>query len=130
MLNSAKALVICYEELRNDARNLLEEAVNTGNLTKAWEVFSTLEDILPKLEWIPSRDRTPLIRAYIEEKGDNWERYSYQSFTDMLDEEAHMIGEGCSEEEFFQYTGMTKVSIENLMWEILHNGYVGFTNDW
>lgn len=128
MLNSAKALVNCYEEIRNDAINLLKEAVNTGNLTKAWEVFSALDDILPKLEWAPSIDMAPLTREFIDECGSYGERNTYQSFPDMLAEEAEMIKEGVSDEEFYHQTGMTKRFIENVMWEILHNGYVGFTN--
>lgn len=130
MLAVAKALVNSHKEVIANAQKLLEEAVSAGNLPTAWKVFQELSEILPKLDWIPYREFSPKVRAFIDEHGDHWERYCFISYLDTLEEPAHMICVGASEEEIFNYTSMTKAYVEDLMWEVLRKGYSGFTNDW
>lgn len=128
MLNSAKSLVAQFREAQSGAAALLEEAVQTGDLNTAWEVFREVEELLPKLEWIPRSDTFPKIREFIDKL--NLNRYTYVDFSDFLCEEAYMLAEDTSDEEFLETSGKTKEEVKALMWEIMRKGYAGFTHDW
>ncbi len=128
MLNSAKSLVEQFREAQSGAAALLEKAVQTGNLNTAWEVFVEVEELLPKLGWVPSSAAFPKIREFIGQLELN--RYTYVDFSDFLWEEAFMLAEGTSDEEFLDISGKTKEEAKALMWEIVRKGYAGFTHDW
>lgn len=66
MLTSAKNLAQCYLQIQSGASTLLEEAVQTGDLKLAWEVFRELQEVLPKLDWVPSRERYPEFRKLLD----------------------------------------------------------------
>jgi hypothetical protein len=128
MISYAKSLVEQFREAQSGASVLLEEAVRKGELKIAWEVFQELEELLPKLDWIPSSDTFPKIREFIDQLELN--RYTYVSLFDTLCEEASMVVEGVSDKEFLDISENTREEIEALMWEIMRKGYAGFTNDW
>lgn len=128
MLNSAKSLVAQFREAQSGAAALLEQAVQTGNLNTAWEVFREVEELLPKLEWIPCSGTFPKIREFIDQLELN--RYTYVDFSDFLCEEANVLAEDISDEEFLEISGKTKEEAKALMWEVVRKGYAGFTHDW
>lgn len=131
MLTSAKNLAQCYLQIQSGATTLLEEAVQTGDLKLAWEVFRELQEVLPKLDWIPSRERYPEFRKLLDSDEFCVERHMYFGFADSLDEQANLVLENASDEEISAlFPEMTREKIENIMWEILHGGYSSFTYDW
>lgn len=132
MLTSAKSLVQCHREIQSGAISLLEEATQTRDLKLAWEVFSELAEVLPRLDWIPSRERYPEFRKFIDEDSCfvDQERHTFYDFVTFMEEPVHMVVNGASDAEIAEYTEMTREKIETLMWEILHGGYSGFTYDW
>lgn len=132
MLTSAKSLVQCHREIQSGAISLLEEATQTRDLKLAWEVFSELVEVLPRLDWIPSRERYPEFRKFIDEDSCfvDQERHTFYDFVTFMEEPVHMVVNGASDAEIAEYTEMTREKIETLMWEILHGGYSGFTYDW
>ena len=131
MLTSAKNLAQCYLQIQSGATTLLEEAVQTGDLKLAWEVFRELQEVLPKLDWVPSRERYPEFRKLLDSDEFCVERYMYFGFADSLDEQANLVLENASDEEISAlFPEMTREKIETIMWEILHGGYSGFTSDW
>ncbi|AVR75973.1 hypothetical protein AhSzq1_80 [Aeromonas phage AhSzq-1] len=131
MLTSAKSLVQCHREIQSGAISLLEEATQARDLKLAWEVFSELAEVLPRLDWIPSRERYPEFRKFMDEEDDPCrERHTFCDFVTFMEEPVYMIINGASDVEIAEYTEMTREKIETLMWEILHGGYSGFTYDW
>ena len=131
MLTSAKSLAQCYLQIQSGATTLLEEAVQTGDLKLAWEVFRELQEVLPKLDWIPSRERYPEFRKLLDSDELCVDRHMYFGFADSLDEQANLVLENASDEEISAlFPEMTREKIEIIMWEILHGGYSGFTYDW
>lgn len=131
MLTSAKSLVQCHCEIQSGAIRLLEEATKTRDLKLAWEVFSELAEVLPKLDWVPSRERYPEFRKLLDSDEFCVERHMYFGFADSLDEQANLVLENASDEEISAlFPEMTREKIETIMWEILHGGYSGFTYDW
>lgn len=131
MLTSAKSLAQCYLQIQSGATTLLEEAVQTGDLKLAWEVFRELQEVLPKLDWVPSRERYPEFRKLLDSDEFCVERYMYFGFADSLDEQANLVLENASDEEISAlFPEMTREKLEIIMWEILHGGYSGFTYDW
>lgn len=131
MLTSAKSIVRCHHEIQSGAVRLLEEAVQTRDLKLSWEVFSELQEVLPKLDWIPSRERYPEFRKLLDSDEFCVERYMYFGFADSLDEQANLVLENASDEEISAlFPEMTREKLEIIMWEILHGGYSGFTYDW
>ena len=131
MLTSAKSIVRCHREIQSGAVRLLEEAVQTRDLKLSWEVFSELQEVLPKLDWIPSRERYPEFRKLLDSYEFCVERYMYFGFADSLDEQANLVLENASDEEISAlFPEMTREKLEIIMWEILHGGYSSFTYDW
>lgn len=131
MLTSAKSLAQCYLQIQSGATTLLEEAVQTRDLNTAWEVFRELQEVLPKLDWVPSRERYPEFRKLLDNDEFCVDRHMYFGFADSLDEHANLVLENASDEEISAlFPEMTREKIETLMWEILHGGYSGFTYDW
>lgn len=131
MLISAKNLAQCYLQIQSGATTLLEEAVQTGGLKLAWEVFRELQEVLPKLDWAPSRERYPEFRKLLDSDEFCVERHMNFGFADSLDEQANLVLENASDEEISAlFPEMTREKIEIIMWEILHGGYSGFTYDW
>ena len=131
MLTSAKSLVQCHWEIQSGAIRLLEEATQTRDLKLAWEDFRELQEVLPKLDWVPSRERYPEFRKLLDSYEFCVERHMYFGFADSLDEQANLVLENASDEEISAlFLEMTREKIENIMWEILHGGYSGFTYDW
>lgn len=131
MLTSAKSLAQCYLQIQSGATTLLEEAVQTGDLKLAWEVFRELQEVLPKLDWVPSRERYPEFRKLLDSDEFCVERYMYFGFADSLDEQANSVLEHATDEEISAlFPEMTREKLETIMWEILHGGYSGFTYDW
>ena len=131
MLTSAKNLAQCYLQIQSGATTLLGEAVQTGDLKLAWEVFRELQEVLPKLDWVPSRERYPEFRKLLDSDEFCVERYMYFGFADSLDEQANLVLENASDEEISAlFPEMTREKLEIIMWEILHGGYSGFTYDW
>ena len=131
MLTSAKNLAQCYLQIQSGATTLLEEAVQTGDLKLAWEVFRELQEVLPKLDWVPSRERYPEFRKLLGSDEFCVERHMYFGFADSLDEQANSVLEHATDEEISAlFPEMTREKIEIIMWEILHGGYSGFTYDW
>ncbi|AVR76113.1 hypothetical protein AhSzw1_77 [Aeromonas phage AhSzw-1] len=131
MLVSAKNLVQCHRQIQSGAVALLEEATQTRDLKLAWEVFSELAEVLPKLDWVPSRERYPEFRKFIgKDSCFDQERHTFCDFVTLMEEPVHMVVNGASDAEIAEYTEMTREKIETLMWEILHGGYSGFTYDW
>lgn len=131
MLTSAKSIVRGHREIQSGAVRLLEEAVQIRDLKLAWEVFRELQEVLPKLDWVPSRERYPEFRKLLDKDEFCVERYMYFGFADSLDEHANLVLENASDEEISAlFPEMTREKIEIIMWEILHGGYSGFTYDW
>lgn len=131
MLTSAKSIVRCHREIQSGAVRLLEEAVQTRDLKLAWEVFRELQEVLPKLDWIPSRERYPEFRKLLDSDEFCVERHMYFGFADSLDEQASLVLENASDEEISAlFPEMTREKLEIIMWEILHGGYSSFTYDW
>lgn len=131
MLTSAKNLAQCYLQIQSGATTLLEEAVQTGDLKLAWEVFRELQEVLPKLDWVPSRERYPEFRKLLGSYEFCVERHMYFGFADSLDEQANSVLEHATDEEISAlFPEITREKIEIIMWEILHGGYSGFTYDW
>lgn len=131
MLTSAKSLVQCHWEIQSGAIRLLEEATQTRDLKLAWEVFRELQEVLPKLDWVPSRERYPEFRKLLDSDEFCVERHMYFGFADSLDEQANLVLEHATDEEISAlFPEMTREKIETIMWEILHGGYSGFTYDW
>lgn len=131
MLAYAKNLVQSYNHIKDDAVAVVNSLAQTRDLNTAWEVFRELQEVLPKLDWVPSRERYPEFRKLLDSDEFCVERYMYFGFADSLDEQANLVLENASDEEISAlFPEMTREKIETLMWEILHGGYSGFTYDW
>ena len=131
MLAYAKNLVQSYNHIKDDAVAVVNSMAQTRDLNTAWEVFRELQEVLPKLDWVPSRERYPEFRKLLDSDEFCVERYMYFGFADSLDEQANLVLENASDEEISAlFPEMTREKIENIMWEILHGGYSGFTYDW
>ena len=131
MLAYAKNLVQSYNHIKNDAVAVVDSLAQTRDLNTAWEVFRELQEVLPKLDWVPSRERYPEFRKLLDSGEFCVDRHMYFGFADSLDEQARLVLENASDEEISSmFPEMTREKIETLMWEILHGGYSGFTYDW
>lgn len=131
MLAYAKNLVQSYNHIKDDAVAVVNSMAQTRDLNTAWEVFRELQEVLPKLDWVPSRERYPEFRKLLDSDEFCVERYMYFGFADSLDEQANLVLENASDEEISAlFPEMTREKLEIIMWEILHGGYSGFTYDW
>lgn len=131
MLAYAKNLVQSYNHIKDDAVAVVESVAQTRDLKTAWEVFRELQEVLPKLDWVPSRERYPEFRKLLDNDEFCVDRHMYFGFADSLDEHANLVLENASDEEISAlFPEMTREKLEIIMWEILHGGYSGFTYDW
>lgn len=131
MLAYAKNLVQSYNHIKDDAVAVVNSMAQTRDLNTTWEVFRELQEVLPKLDWVPSRERYPEFRKLLDSDEFCVERYMYFGFADSLDEQANLVLENASDEEISAlFPEMTREKLEIIMWEILHGGYSGFTYDW
>lgn len=129
MIVQAKSLADSIKALKEEALVRLQKAVETGDLLLAWGVFETLEDHLPVGRSIINQDKYPLMREALDNSKCYWERRQRIFFGDMLEEEIWAI-ENPEEELPEDMLPFDREKAEAMMWEVLKNGYAGFTYDW
>lgn len=120
-----------YVNLKETTKHMLATAVSSGYLSDAWETLVELEELLPKLDWVPSKIQYPQVRKYIDMKARDygWERNSYHSFYELLEEESNLLLEGGTDQDFIDLE-YSKELITAMMWEVVRGGCSGFTYDW
>lgn len=117
-----------HNQVKKEAKELLEKAVATGDIRQALNVFMVVSDLLPRKDWIVSEEEYPLVRAYLK----GWtERYSYVSFVDKFGEELYIVRK--DPDPLYNQEPWDPQELEKataLAWEIVKNGYAGYTHDW
>lgn len=131
MQNKARDLQAQYKDVIKQAKLLLSNAVEAGDLKQALLVFLGVEEILPTTTWYPNEEAYPLIRVHLESY-DHFNRGGVYSFSELF------------EEEIWYFTEANEAVIADIkskgqwnpdesaetLWEIIRNGNSKFTFDW
>lgn len=131
MINKAQELKNLSKEVTKQARDLLNDAIETGDLKQALQVFQMLKSILPTTSWCPRKESYPLFWVYLD-RYDHLQRGGVYSFLGMLEEEIWYFTKA-TEEEIADITKEGEWHPEEsapMLWEIMKNGHSKFTFDW
>lgn len=132
MIEQARDLKNLFEESQRQAKKLLEQAVEAGNLGTALSVMEQVEDMLPTTRWIPDRNEFPLIREHIDNH-DHYRREGVYDLLGMFEEEVWYFVDATEEEQVEALNneyGWDPRKSEPLLWEIVKSGYGKFRFDW
>lgn len=131
MYIKAVNLKISFEQLKMEAKHLMEESILTSDIGYSMMVFEQIEDLLPTLSCIPSKKDYPLFRKYLNDHLGIFELGKVYSFTDLFEDEFWFALDAEEEEQKdFIKKGFDPTENVDVLWEIIKGGNSKFTYDW
>lgn len=129
LVKKASKLNKIVNQAKMEAWELLKEAIDTGDIRQAGNVFLAVNRLLPMHEWIVDERAYPLVRPSIDAV--DYSRCEVIRFENAFDEEFYIVLNNPQ-----PYHGRKAWDPEKLekataiVWEIVKNGHAGFTLDW
>lgn len=129
LVEKASELNKLVNKAKQEAWHLLKEAVDTGDIRQALNVFLAVNKLLPMHEWIIDERAYPLVRPSVDAR--DYNRCEVIRFSNMYDEEFYIVRNDPQPQHGRKAWDPEKLEKATaIVWEIVKNGHAGFTLDW